>query len=83
MPERVGHFDSADPRQADVEKNNVRMKVSNFLDRVLAVAGFFNDFDTAMARKNGANVMPGQLMIINDQDVDALRVDRCLMGGTM
>jgi hypothetical protein len=63
-----GGFDAADPRQADIEQNQVWLKFVGLQDRLFPVRRLTHHVQDWIAGKKGTNGSPDHLVVIHDKN---------------
>src|SRR5260221_442552 len=70
--DQTQRLDSIHSRHFEVQRDYVRMKLFDFLQRERAIHGRADDLDGRIPFEDGGNQLPHQRGIIDDQDSDAL-----------
>jgi hypothetical protein len=68
-----GRGNSAQHRQPDVQKNQVRTERGGLLDRVESIGHFGDDRPSPMVLQRGTDVTAPQLMVIHDENIERHR----------
>lgn len=64
----LGSLHSVENRHGNVEQNNVRGRLLHYLDRLLTIFGFSNDFKGFRLLEKGSKTLTDNRMIVSDND---------------